>query len=315
MDPWGLHAATDEDENRIPAVLRTLVSALPSPLSPMRWLDRISGLGKTALARARRSEHHRWYTAVREAAAAACAARSCSAVPNKTANAAPEHEGNTSKNKENTAEHKVANRGSATGSLYGLPPNGHWRWVLDLVLSLSTAEDELVSPGVTGDSYRHCHVPQGGMKRDRACVKRDRACVQRGEADGLVPQARGNRAQVMLNAVTEYQYYLSAIPAYGGEHAFKALCRKGFFHFAWNPKAPALRAALSPGGALAHATLDIVYGEHTWIDRRAGQELSAALGEHRCGVSVVPGAGHHVYLDEAEAFNAWVLSSLAARRR
>ena len=67
VDPWGMQAATADDEARVPRVLRSLVSALPSPLSPIRWLDRAGGLGRTALRRAKHAELTRWQRACQDA--------------------------------------------------------------------------------------------------------------------------------------------------------------------------------------------------------------------------------------------------------
>jgi len=116
------------------------------------------------------------------------------------------------------------------------------------------------------------------------------------------------------NFVTEYLYSLAAVPSYGGEHAFKALCLKGFFLFAARAKGEALAAAFSPDGALSHATLGFIYGQNTWVDMQVAQRLAARLGRARCSLAVLPHAGHHVYLDQSRLFNAELAAVLVDRR-
>jgi hypothetical protein len=74
----------------------------------------------------------------------------------------------------------------------------------------------------------------------------------------------------------------------------QALCRNGVFHFATRPKAAQILKALqAPGGSLAHASVDFVYGEDTWIDVEVGRELAASFGDHRSTLAIIPDAGYH----------------------
>jgi hypothetical protein len=69
------------------------------------------------------------------------------------------------------------------------------------------------------------------------------------------------------------------------------LCRKGFFHFAANAKAkPLLNAIKAPGGSLAHANVDFIFGECTWMDTDAAHKVAASLGQ-RASFAIIPSAG------------------------
>ena len=109
VDPWGMQAATADDEARVPRVLRSLVSALPSPLSPIRWLDRAGGLGRTALRRAKHAELTRWQRACQDAQ------RLAAARPHADAADAPHREA------EEAAKERVAHGAPVGAALPGAP--------------------------------------------------------------------------------------------------------------------------------------------------------------------------------------------------
>ena len=269
-DPWGIQKATDVDEQKIPAVLRALVSALPSPLSPLRWIDRASGLGKSTLRRAKHVQHQRWHRVLK-----------AGFLNQRDAADAPAA----------TSSHQYADQPThAAGAVNVAPsaPQSHWQWCFELVKSL------VGSPSSADDEEE---------EQEEASRQQERSGVDSGEC----------RRTASRNDVTDYLYYLGAVPAFGGDHAFKTLCRKGFFHFAANPKEAPLAAALADGGVLSHVTLDFIYGQDTWIDIRVGERIAGVLGASRSIVVVVANAGHHVYLDVPVVFNAHVLSLLAAR--
>lgn len=71
----------------------------------------------------------------------------------------------------------------------------------------------------------------------------------------------------------------------------QALCRKGFFHFAVNAKAePLLKAIKEPRGILAHARVDFIFGQTTWLDTEVARETAAAIGP-RSSLVIIPDAG------------------------
>jgi len=56
-----------------------------------------------------------------------------------------------------------------------------------------------------------------------------------------------------------------------------------------------------------------VYGEHDWMDVNGGKESIRALrkaGNQNGRMYTVPGAGHHVYLDNPEAVNDLLIREL-----
>lgn len=284
VDPWGIQAATDQDEAKVPRVLRSLVSALPSPLSPVRWLDR-AGLGRTALRRAKYKQYQRWQRACQDAQRLAAARQrtdagdeahggSEDAAWHDIANSAVGNVGDPLPARSSTAGGDLVPCSSASDTGATSQPS-HWRWCMELVKSLAFG----------APAHRH----------DAA-----------GEDAGASEQG---------DYVSEYLYCLAAVPAFGGDHAFKTLCRNGFFHYAARPKETLLAAAFGPGGALSHATLDLIYGQDTWVDIEVGKRLAAGLGRARCSLLVLPHAGHHVYLDQARVFNAQLVALLTERQR
>jgi pimeloyl-ACP methyl ester carboxylesterase len=290
VDPWGIQAATDQDEAKVPWVLRSLVSALPSPLSPVRWLDR-AGLGRTALRRARYAQYQRWQRACQDAERLAAARQRTDADDEAhfgseeaarhggIANSAVGHVGDALPARSSTAGGELVPCSSASDTGATSQPS-HWRWCMELVKSLAFG----------APAHRHDATCQCGASKDAGAAEKG-------------------------DYVSEYMYCLAAVPAFGGDHAFKTLCRNGFFHYAAHPKETLLAAAFGPGGALSHATLDLIYGQDTWVDIEVGKRLAAGLGRARCSLLVLPHAGHHVYLDQARVFNAQLVALLSERRK
>ena len=63
--------------------------------------------------------------------------------------------------------------------------------------------------------------------------------------------------------------------------------------------------------------MTFIYGEHDWMDYRAGQRVAAELDQVRprsCPsdheVEVVPDSGHFVFIEQPEDFNAALLDAL-----
>ena len=261
VDPWGLQDATEEEEGRIPLPLRLLVSALPSPLSPIRWLDRLGGLGKSAFCRAKNAEHTRWVRSVQTAAATETdlphrqgiqtdgAHRSTAAALDAHAVHAPCHE-----------------------------PSRHWRWCVDVVRSL--AQGKVPCNDMTDYLYCLATVPDcGGDHAFKVEEMMPRVCESLPLHSSISDEiSAGSPATVLKAACLTI--------------SLQALCRKGFFHFAARPKAAYLLKALqAPGGCLAHVTVDLVYGQDTWIDIEVGREMAASFGDHRSTLAIIPDAG------------------------
>ena len=53
-----------------------------------------------------------------------------------------------------------------------------------------------------------------------------------------------------------------------------------------------------------------LYGEHSWMDSSVGQHLCDTMGDH-VTLDLIPEAGHHIYIDNAEYFNHVVLARLS----
>jgi len=140
VDPWGLQDATEEDEGRIPLPLRSLISALPSPLSPIRWLDSLGGLGKSAFYRAKSVEHTRWIRSVRTAA---CTAPEANSPDQQGIHADPAH-----RNKKLDAAAPCRE------------PSRHWQWCVNLVRSL--AQGNVRGNDMTDYLYCLATVPDCG---------------------------------------------------------------------------------------------------------------------------------------------------------
>lgn len=110
------------------------------------------------------------------------------------------------------------------------------------------------------------------------------------------PDLAAKFAELPADTVFEYIYHLNAQdPA--GERAFGAIAQR--FRYAQRPLAPRLAAELP-----AHVPVTVLHGSHSWLDRHAGDVLRSARESVR--VRVVPNAGHHIYIDNADAFNELV---------
>ncbi len=98
----------------------------------------------------------------------------------------------------------------------------------------------------------------------------------------------------------------SATPA-TGEHAFRALSVP--IAYARNPIGPRLAAQLSP-----RVRLMFMYGDRTWMDARAGQEVirqrrMRADVTHSDRFELISNSSHHLYIDNYADFNRVLCSA------
>lgn len=60
--------------------------------------------------------------------------------------------------------------------------------------------------------------------------------------------------------------------------------------------------------------VQLLYGDHDWMDARAGRalvaELNALRGRPDASLAIVPAAGHNLFLDNPEDFHSWLLDFL-----
>ncbi|VDK42009.1 unnamed protein product [Anisakis simplex] len=97
------------------------------------------------------------------------------------------------------------------------------------------------------------------------------------------------------DAIYEYIYQCNA-QAPSGEIAFSNMS----YSFGW-----ARRPMIDRIAALSQEVpLTFVYGSKSWIDSASGIEVQQQRPNAYVDVQVIRGAGHHVYTDRAEAFNA-----------
>jgi len=115
-------------------------------------------------------------------------------------------------------------------------------------------------------------------------------------------------------AMAEYMHQLAAQPG------CSELCLGELLEFgAWakRPLAPRLAARLIELGPAA-PPVTLIYGEHDWMDPSQGAWLAAETGKGRTRrdpdgeVIVVEGAGHQMFVDNPNAFNAAVHRVFAA---
>jgi pimeloyl-ACP methyl ester carboxylesterase len=158
VDAWGLHDVDEDDERCIPLVLRSVVFALPSPLSPIRWLDRAGGLGKPVLSRVKRTDFQRWNSSVQRAASAA------SASPDDAdATLRLQHLAGADHRKQMPDAPMTRERSS------------HWRWCADQVRSLVSLQAS--NNDMTDYLYSLSVVPAyGGEHAFKVCTQL--ACTQ-----------------------------------------------------------------------------------------------------------------------------------------
>eukprot|EP01012_Entosiphon_sulcatum_P060039 TRINITY_DN84780_c0_g1_i1.p1 TRINITY_DN84780_c0_g1~~TRINITY_DN84780_c0_g1_i1.p1 ORF type:complete len:373 (+),score=45.58 TRINITY_DN84780_c0_g1_i1:32-1120(+) len=99
--------------------------------------------------------------------------------------------------------------------------------------------------------------------------------------------------------VLDYIYHINARTP-EGESAFNALAD----NFVW-AKRPLLEHL--PGKLEPRIPVAFAFGAQSWLDEASGTKLADLIG---ASVFTVPEAGHHVYIDNAPAFNSWVRSTL-----
>eukprot|EP00047_Mylnosiga_fluctuans_P013065 m.29204 g.29204 ORF g.29204 m.29204 type:complete len:425 (+) comp4638_c0_seq1:87-1361(+) len=99
------------------------------------------------------------------------------------------------------------------------------------------------------------------------------------------------------NLLYEYIYHLNAKPP---------SAELGFLHlvnvFRW-----ARRPMIERIGNLdSNVPITFIYGAHTWMDISVGELTRALRPDSHVDVQIVPGAGHHVYVDQHDEFNRLV---------
>jgi len=104
------------------------------------------------------------------------------------------------------------------------------------------------------------------------------------------------------NLIFDYIYHSNAQTPASGEDAFYCLTLP--FGFARDPLINRL-PSLSKRVPVA-----FLYGEHSWMDSSVGQHLCDTMGDH-VTLDLIPEAGHHIYIDNAEYFNHVVLARLS----
>jgi len=111
--------------------------------------------------------------------------------------------------------------------------------------------------------------------------------------------------EVSARTVSDYLYHCNAQPP-SGEVAFHRLCVG--FGWARHPMGTQCRLeTLRPELAIT-----LVHGSRSWVDRDPGFRVQYHRPESHVSVEVIQGAGHHVYADRPERFNA-VLRNLGRR--
>jgi pimeloyl-ACP methyl ester carboxylesterase len=100
--------------------------------------------------------------------------------------------------------------------------------------------------------------------------------------------------------MTRYIYHLNAQEP-SGESAFHTLTLNGFW--AQQPLKERLHK-LHPD-----IPVTFMYGSFTWMDTKAGKELTEILGD-RADFHIIDEAGHHIYVDNHLQFNDIVISSI-----
>jgi cardiolipin-specific phospholipase len=100
--------------------------------------------------------------------------------------------------------------------------------------------------------------------------------------------------------ISKYLHAISVLPR-SGEDAFDTILQFG----AWArlPLKPRLEAGLKVETAF-------VYGQIDWMDPEAARQLIRAKHKHVRSVSIVPDGGHHMYLENPEAFNKVLLDEV-----
>ncbi len=279
-DAWGVQAATEVDEQRIPAFLRAIVSSLPTPLCPIRCLGRVwSQLGRSVLNRVRREQYCRWNSSLNAMYLSKFqCATAIPAIENAQQRNVSDNDQRKASYTSTVRPHEIRSPSSAS----------HWLWLFNVVKSA-------VMPQSSG---QYC---------DEYCLEDPAVRLRRaGRGDGSESCDTDSCLTASSVNVADYFYYLTAQQSLGGEHAFKALCKNGFFHFAERPQEAALCVAFAPGGVLAHAQLHLIYGRDSWIDAETWYRLAKFIGPN-CTVASLQDAGHHLQLDVPHVFNQYIL--------
>jgi abhydrolase domain-containing protein 5 len=102
--------------------------------------------------------------------------------------------------------------------------------------------------------------------------------------------------------IVHYLYHCNVQSISSGEEAFKSLCTAD----GW-PKCPIIHRVRELSRRIR---LTFVFGSRSWIDRQPAFQIQYLLGEHRVRVTIVQGAGHHVYADCPATFNQCVCDML-----
>lgn len=119
-----------------------------------------------------------------------------------------------------------------------------------------------------------------------------------------------------LEQMGDYLFHTHASSP-SGERALSAILQPGAYaRDALIPRFRAALAAAPPAGAGTTMPVALFYGKtHDWMDSKAGEEaakLFVAAGYTTTKVVLVPDSGHHLYLENVEAFNKSLLSECAA---
>ena len=105
-----------------------------------------------------------------------------------------------------------------------------------------------------------------------------------------------------IELIVQYIYHCNVQPVASGEIAFKALCTPcGWAKFPIIHRIRELNR---------HIQLTFIFGSRSWIDRQPAFQIKYLLGDHRVAVTVIQGAGHHVYADRPLLFNELLCETL-----
>lgn len=100
-----------------------------------------------------------------------------------------------------------------------------------------------------------------------------------------------------VEAVADYLYHVNAQSPATGEQAFMKL-NTGI---GWATK-PLLDRLPTLDRKIP---VTFIYGSDSWMDPRAGVMLKESMPHHDTEFLIIPDAGHHVYVDQYEAFNEY----------
>ena len=102
----------------------------------------------------------------------------------------------------------------------------------------------------------------------------------------------------------DYLFGITTLPP-SGEHSLHAFAtlRMGLGLFARQPLTPTLTLPQMP-------PITMLYGSRDWMWHDSVTALAAKHGPQRLQLQFVPQAGHHLYLDNADACNALVVQAM-----